>query len=206
MKSKSRYFFVFAATTLIFLIGLIIGAKTADTKLSKLGDLEQDMRIDTMAVEIEYLIVSEEPCKWINSTPLTDDLYQIGSKLDYMENQLGKSNRDVIRLKEYYSLLEIRHWLFMQKTNEQCKSNRTLILYFYSNYKDCDKCEEQGFVLNYLHKKYPAMSIYSFDINIGNSAINAIKRKYGIKTAPSLIINDIAYEGFKASDEIDALL
>ena len=54
------------------------------------------MRIDTMAVEIEYLLVSEDPCKWINSTPLTDDLYQIGSKLDYMENQLGKNNRDAL--------------------------------------------------------------------------------------------------------------
>ena len=201
--SKTKYLAVFATTTLIFVIGLIIGNQISAIKLENIDELSENLKIDTMAIELQYLLVSEEPCKTFNSTPLTEELYEIGTKLDYMENRLGNDNPSVLQMKEYYSMLELRHWLFVKKTKKECEINRTYILYFYSNEGDCQTCEEQGYVLSYLHKKYPEMNIYSFDINIDNVALNTIKRAYNVVTAPTLLINDKNYEGFMSARKIE---
>jgi len=204
--SKTKYLAVFATTTLIFVIGVFIGHEVTIMKLNTIDDLEQNMKVDTMAIELQYLLIAEDPCSYINATPLTEELYGIGTKLDYMENQLGESNPSVLRIKEYYSLLEVRHWLYMKKVNKECNKNSALILYFYSNEGDCPTCKEQGFVLNYLHTKYPSMNIYSFDTNIKDIALDTIKQDYGIKKeTPILIINDKVYVGFMSSKDIEKL-
>ena len=204
--NKTKFLAVFASTTLIFLIGLVIGNKIGDAKLSKVDTLEQDLRTDTIAMELQYLLLAEDPCSSVNSTTLTEELYEIGSKLDFMEQRLGKKNQDVIRLKNYYSLLEIRHWLFMKKQQKECNTDNTLVLYFYSNLGDCDRCEEQGFVLNYLRKKYPAVNVYSFDININNIAMDTIKTMFNVKKAPTIVINENILEGFNNLEYLETFI
>lgn len=205
--SKTKYLAVFATTTLIFVIGVFIGHWVTNAKLSKVDDLEQNMKVDTMAIELQYLLIAEDPCSYLNATPLTEELYGIGTKLDYMENQLGETNPNVLRIKEYYSLLEVRHWLYMKKVNKECNQTNPLILYFYSNQGDCPTCKEQGFVLNYLHRKYPSINIYSFDTNINDIALDTIKDIYGIKKeTPALIISDKVYIGFRNSKDIEKLI
>ena len=205
--SKTKYLAVFATTTLIFLIGLIIGNYISNTKLKKIDKLEQDLRIDTMSVELQYMLLSENPCAITDSNVLTEELYGIGNKLDYMESRLGSDNPNVLWIKEYYSLLEIRHWLFMNKIKKDCNSKNPLILYFYSNKGDCPKCEEQGYVLSYIRKKYPATRVYSFDININNTALDSIKDIFKItnKELPILIINGKVHYGFKDRTDIESL-
>jgi hypothetical protein len=143
----------------------------------------------------------------LNSSEITSELYQIGARLDFMESEMGQDNRQVLGLKEYYHLLEIRHWLFLKKAKEECNRDYNLILYFYSNKGDCPKCQDQGNVLTYLHRKYPRLNIYSFDVNIDNPALKTIKSLYDIKgTPPILVINDQTYSGFMTSVEIEAHL
>lgn len=204
--NKTKYLAVFAITTLIFLIGLVIGSKISDTKLGKIDNLEHDIRTDTMAIELQYLLLAEDPCSSVNSTTLTEELYEIGSKLDFMEQRLGKKNKDVIRLKNYYSLLELRHWLFMKTQQKECNTDNTLVLYFYSNLEDCDKCEEQGFVLNYLRKKYPSVNVYSFDININNMALDTVKNMFNVKKAPTVIINENVLDSFSSLDYLERFI
>ena len=204
--SKTKYLAVFATTTLIFVIGLFFGNYISNTKLSNISLLEEDFRIDILALEVQYALLAEDPCAKLNSNALSDELYTIGSKLDYMENKLGETDKDVLRLKEYYSLLELRRWLFLKKQNKECGIGNDYILYFYSNLGNCKECKEQGFVLNFLHKKHPELSIYSFDINIDNIALRTIKELYKVSKAPSLVINEKEYDGFKKSSEIESIL
>jgi hypothetical protein len=206
--SRTKYLTVFATTTLIFVIGLVIGNYISNTKLKNINRLEQDLRIDTMSVEIQYMLLSENPCADIDSNILTEELYEIGNKLDYMESRLGSNNPSVLWIKEYYSLLEIRHWLFMKKIKKDCNSTNALILYFYSNKGDCEKCEEQGYVLSYIRKKHPTTRVYSFDINIDNTALDSVKDIFKIKNKelPILIINDKVYFGFKDRQDIESLI
>ncbi len=204
--SKTKYLAAFATTTLIFMIGLFIGSYVTNLKLQKLDQLEQDLRMDTMAIEIEYLLVSENPCTAINTSSLTEQLYNVGTKLDYMENNLGEIDERVQTLKGYYSLLEMRHWIFIKKTIHQCNNSFVPILYFYSNKGDCPTCEEQGFVLNYIRKKYSTTRVYSFDININNSALTTLRGIYDVTKAPAIIINDQKHHGFMDRDAVEQSL
>ncbi|MBR9676823.1 hypothetical protein GOV04_01665 [Candidatus Woesearchaeota archaeon] len=194
--NKTKYLAVFALTTLIFLSGLIVGNYISEKKLSKLDQMQQDIRTQTTALEVEYALLSENPCSSTNHTALNQELYTLSTRLNYMENSLGPNNEDVLQLKEYYSLLELRHWLLFKKVNAECKQNKKLILYFYSNAGDCERCEEQGYLLSYFHKKYPELLIYSFDINLNNIALRTLKSQLEVTSAPTVIVNENKIEGF----------
>lgn len=200
-----KYVAAFAITTLIFIVGIIIGNYISTQKLSTIDDLQRDLMQKTISSELQYLLMSEHPCESVDASELTQELFDIGSKLDFMENQLGKTNADVISLKAYYSLLEIRHWLFLKKTKKECGVNADLIVYFYSNEGDCPECQQQGYVLSTIHRNYPSVNIYSFDINIGDPAVTTLRRIYGAKAAPTLIINDKIMPGFHSMHEIEEM-
>ncbi len=202
-----KYFLVFVISTLIFIGGIYLGTELSEGKLESISDMEQDIRIQILGMELQYELLATEPCGALNTTPLTKELYELSDRLNYMENNLGVNHEGVLRLKEYYSLLELRQWMFLKKTNEICERNNTLILYFYSNIGDCDTCEEQGYVLTYIRRKYPNTRIYTFDINIDNIALNTIKELY-IKDdeLPVLIINDKVYYGFKDREQIEFII
>ncbi len=205
--NKGKYLLVFILSTLIFLAGIFLGNNLSERKLLRLNEIEQDIRAQIMGVELQYELLAENPCGVVNSTPLTKELYELSDKLNFMENNLGVNHPGLIRSKEYYSMLELRQWLFLKKTKEECGINNTLILYFYSNRGDCDKCEEQGYVLTYIRKKYPDVRVYNFDINIDNIALNTIKDIY-IKSddLPVIIIDNKVYYGFKDREQIESII
>ena len=201
----TKYLAVFSLTTLILIIGILLGNYFAANKLTQLDRLGQDLKTDTAAIELQYELLAEDPCKAINSTQLTEDLYELASKLDYMESRLGDDDISVVDLKEYYSLLEIRHWLFLKKASEECSKDKNLILYFYSN-EDCGLCEEQGFVLTWLRKNYPKVHVYSFDINLHNSALTTLKEIFKIDSVPTLVIDEEIRKGFVTKDDLIELI
>jgi len=201
-----RYLTVFAITTLIFIAGIVIGNYFSTQKLEQVDYIGQDLKRDTMAMELQYELIAENPCGHINSTPLADELYDMASKLDYMENQLGEEDRDVIELKEYYSLLELRHWLFMQKTNKECNQNSSLIMFFYTNEYDCKKCKEQGFILTWIRKNYANVYVYSFDYAMKNTAMETVKKLFMVKGTPAVIIDKETYNRFMTKDELEQIL
>jgi len=205
--NKHKYLATFAIATLIFVSGLLLGNYISEKKLSEIDTLSQELQLNTLGAELQFLLISYEPCKLLNESTLSNELYSIGTKVYFMENELGETNKDVLALKEYYHLLELRHWLLLREAQQKCGQDFDRILYFYSNEGDCDKCEVQGGVLTYLHKKYPEMSIYSFDTNIDNPALQTIKELYEVEgELPILVINEKTYHGFKDRDEIEAVI
>jgi hypothetical protein len=201
--NKMKLLAVFSVTTLIFVLGVLLGNFLSNQKLEKIDEIQQELKTDTMAIETEYLLLSQEPCQENKTILLTDELYQINSKIDYMEGRLGENNAEILKLKDYYSLLEIRHWLLLKKIQGECGGNFNFIHYFYSNNGDCKQCKDQGFILLYIRKKFDNVRIYSYDINNNNFALSALKKLYGIKNTPSIIINDKVLEGFTTKDQIE---
>lgn len=200
----SKYIAAFAITTLIFVVGIVIGNYISSAKLSTIDDLQQDLAQKTASSELQYLLMAEYPCESVNATELTEELFDIGSRLDFMENKLGKKNRDVINLKKYYFLLEIRHWLFLKKAKEECGINSNLIMYFYSNLGDCKECQQQGYVLNTIHNNFPSVNIYSFDINIDDPSLRTLRRIYGVDSTPTLVVNGELLVGFHDKAKVEA--
>lgn len=202
-----RMILVFLFTIIIFSTGLYIGAKNTDTKLGAVDDLSQELRMSTLGIEVEYDLLKENLCEHVDSLFLSEELYGVSQKLGFMENALGVDDERVLRLKSYYFILELKHWLLAKRQVEECQSdlsyNTSTILYFYSNEGDCPECEQQGMVLSYLRQKYTGMKVYSFDININSPPLPVLKSIYDITSAPSIVINDDANTGYMSSDDIE---
>lgn len=204
--NKGKYLAVLAITLLIFISGILIGNYFSSQKLEQIEYLGQDLKTDTVAMELQYDLISQDPCSNVNSTLLADELHEMASKLDYMENRLGEDNIDVIDLKEYYSLLELRHWLFMRKTQKECFKNSSLILYFYTNDDDCSKCEEQGFILTWVRRNFEDVYVYSFDYTLDNAAVRTIKRMYGIEGTPAVVVDKDTYNEFMSKARMEEIM
>jgi glutaredoxin len=203
--STLKYVLVFGFTVIIFLFGVLLGNYFTERKFESINGIEETLRTQTQGAELQYLLLIQEPCRQVNSTPLADELYRISERLDYMESQRGENDADVQQLKNTYSLLELRHWLLVLKTNEQCKTNQVPVLFFYSNSGDCPKCKEQGYTLTYLRKKYPDLRIYSFDTRTQNPALDTVKRMHDVTDAPVIILPDRRL-GFTSLDDMEAIL
>ncbi|MBW2990140.1 hypothetical protein KY348_00370 [Candidatus Woesearchaeota archaeon] len=201
-----KYVLVLALTIIIFGSGVALGNWVASKKFTSVENLGQELRTDIIALELQQDLIEADPCRETGLGPLSQQLYTLGTRLDFMESRLGTNNEEVIRLKQYYSLIEIRHWLFMREINQGCNQSNVLILYFYSNLNDCSKCEEQGYVLSYLHKKHPDVMIYSFDKNMNNPALDTIKEEFNIHQAPTIVINTDAYPGYQSRNFIERMI
>ena len=93
--NKSRVIAAFAITLLVFIIGIMTGNYFSSKKVSYLETMSSDFRTDTLALEIQYDLLKENPCKETTATPLAKQLYDIATKLDYMESKLGEDNKEV---------------------------------------------------------------------------------------------------------------
>ena len=202
-----KYILVFLITSFVFVLGFWLSNIINSQKLSTINALRQELQLNVLSTETQFSILETAICENSSFSTLASELYEMGEKLSYMESRLGQHNPDVLRLKKYYSLLEIKNWLLVKKSKKECKAQLIPILYFYSNRKNCPTCAKQGFVLTYLRNKYPFLRIYSFDYDLNLSAIDTIKSLYSLKPKlPIIIVGEKVYYGFKDKDELEKIL
>ncbi len=125
-----------------------------------------------------------------------------------MEENLGTDNKEVVRLKRYYSLLQVKDYLLMQKLDEQCSFDPISIIYFYSNEEgECEDCRKEGHVLTYLREQYPQLRIYAFDYNLDLSALKTLIAVYKVQdNLPAIIIDGKVHYGFKDLEEMNKIM
>lgn len=209
--SAQKTVLVLLLTIIIFSAGILLGNHNTTKKFSAVTDLSDELRLETLGIEVEYDILAENICENEDVLYLTTELFEISEKVDFMENEIGSNNEQVIQLKKQYFVLEARHWILAKKRVQDCLGNNkgmnnTIVLYFYSNKGDCPQCPEQGAVLTHLHRKYEGMKIYSFDININSPIVRVLKDLYEIRTVPGLVINDELHEGYLDVDGFTAFV
>ena len=129
--------------------------------------------------------------------------------LQHFDKGFLLKDQDVIYLKKYYSLLQVKDYILSKKLAEKCGSLKkpVFVIYFYSNVGDCPDCIKEGYVLTRLKEKYPDLRVYSFDYNLDLAVIGSLKSIYRITSAlPSLVIEDKTYTGYKSVEDMEALL
>lgn len=211
MRTKietTKYIIVFAITATIFFGAVIISNYLTNKRLEEVRGIEDKISLDIIASETQFALLKELSCKAIDhTTAFSDELNNLAKKLTHMENSLGDTNSDVINLKKYYSLLQVKDYLLIKQINERCRVKPITIIYFYSNADDCSDCKKEGYVLTSLREQYPELRIYSFDYNLDLSVVKTMKSIYGIKnTLPALIIAEEPYYGFNDMEDIEKLI
>ena len=188
---------------IIFIVGFLLGAQLFQSKISQLQATQDELQVDTISLEIESQLSSESPCSSASLEELAKRMEQLGPKIDFLEKQ--SKTEELVNLKKYYSLLEIKHWLAIKNTNKNCDTDFVPILYFYSN-SGCDGCGEQGVALLYQKTRNPRLMIYSFDIDLDLSAIKILKTENNITVVPTVVISDRKHEGLQGANELTAAL
>jgi len=209
--SWKKYAYTFLITAVIFITAIYLSNYFSQKKINEIKNIESRIAVDILASETQFSLLSELSCRDIGSSFLSKELATLGDKLAYTEQNRGSDDAEVLNLKKYYSLLQIKDFLLMQKIKERCGSNQAnnglSIMYFYSNEGDCADCEKEGFVLTKLRSDYPELRVYSFDYNLDLSALQTLVSVYNIENKlPAILINDKVYYGFKSIDDMKVAL
>lgn len=211
----TKYALAMIVTTALFTSAYFASNYFMTRRLSSIDAIQENLHIEDMSNQVQYDLLQEASCANVTSSSiLSEDLAKTGDKLSYTEAELGATNSNVLYLKKYYSLLQIKDYLLSKKLAEKCASKKTIfIIYMYSNGKDengdskCARCTDQAVVLTALREKYPELRVYTFDYDLDLSAVETLKKIYRIPaTFPALIVQDKLYTGFQSLETLDTLM
>lgn len=174
-------------------------------RIAELSAIEDQLSIDTLSLDTEFSLLEAAPCdEDADGIGLTRKLADLGNRLAYAENQLGTRNVQVIRLKQQYSLLEIRDYLITKKLAQACGTKLVTVLYFYSNNGDCADCDKAGYALSYLQDTYPTLRVYSFDYHLALGALQTLIDVTKVKDdLPAFVINGVTSYGFTSLADLE---
>jgi hypothetical protein len=199
-----KYLLVFSITLVLFLSASYLSNYFGSKKIDELKLLQDKIAIDILSSETQYSLVSELSCKNISESIFSDELGELGGKLEWGEENLGISE-EVSYLKKYYALLQIKDYLLAKKISERCKVKSAFILYFYTTTDNCSECERQGLVLTTLRNKYPELRVYSFDYSTDLTAVKAMLEIYKIEDTklPALVLDGDVLTGFQGIADLE---
>jgi len=202
-----KYLIVFLITFFIFATAFYVSNSLNDKKLEEIRQIEDSISIDILSLETQFDLFEQLTCDSVTDSILSKELGELASRIEYGEKNFDSLSKELVGLKKYYSLLQIKDFLLMQKARERCDLNIESVIYFYGR-EDCDDCRKQGYVLTDVRNDYPELRVYSFDYFLDVSAIDALKSIYKIdeKNLPALIINGKTYNGFKNREDIESIM
>lgn len=202
-KDFIRFIVVFFITLTIFLTAIWLSSFINDYKLNDIKDIQDKISIDISSSETQFQLLSNMSCKDVSASALSDELNNLAEKITYSEQNI-KQQDQVADLKKYYTLLEIKDYLLMQKIQEKCNVPIVPIFYFYTTRDNCANCVKESAVLSELRAKYPELRVYSFDYNLDLSVLDTLKKLFKVddKKLPAIYMNDKLYTGFQSKDDI----
>ncbi|MEK7459700.1 MAG: hypothetical protein AAB636_01385 [Patescibacteria group bacterium] len=201
-----KYLIVFLFTLGLFFSASYLSNYFNSKKIGQLKLIQDKIAIDILSSETQFSLLSELSCKNVStSSVLGSELGELGRKLEWGQENLGKSD-EVMYLRKYYSLLQIKDYLLMKKISSRCGVKSAFILYFYTTIENCSECEREGVVLSRLRDKYPELRVYSFDYSTDLSAVKAMLQIYKIEDTklPALVIDDDVLTGFHSIEEVES--
>jgi hypothetical protein len=196
-----KYVIAFLITAVIFFSALYLANWLGQKKIDELRSIQDQISTNILSSEVQTALLQEFSCKEVGPTAVSAELGALGDKLSYAEQTRNANDSQVIALKQYYSLLEIKDFLLMRQVSQKCGTRYAFVLYFYG--KDCADCDKQGFVLTKLREDYPQLRVYSFDYNLDLSAIQTLISINKVdNNLPALLIDDETFYGFQSIDNM----
>jgi len=202
-----KYILVLIITLGIFAVAFIISNYINDRWYEVIKSTSDKISIDILSLETQFELFQDSSCDSLKNSVLSDEINALADRLSYAENQRGINDEDVVNLKKYYSLLEIKDYLLMKKVDSRCDVNPISILYFYTNKENCDDYTKQGYVLTRLRDDHPELKVYSFDYDLDLNAIKTLIALYKIpKELPAIVINGKTYKNFQSIEDIQKII
>jgi hypothetical protein len=202
-----KYLIVLLITLCLFGSAVYLSNYFGNQKINQLKNIQDQISIDVLSSETQFSLLSEMSCKNISDSVFSDELAELGNKLEWSEDNLGNT-AEVAYLKKYYSLLEIKDYLLAKSISARCGVKSAFILYFYTTAANCSLCDDESTVLSTLRSEYPELKVYSFDYSTDLSAVSSMLQIYKIKDTalPALVVDDNVLTGFHSLAELETLI
>jgi hypothetical protein len=203
-----KYFYAFVITAIIFATAIYLSNYFEQKKIDDIRTIQDKISIDILSSETQFSLLEESSCADLGGqSALSDELGSLEDKLTYTERDRGVNDPEVQTLKQYYSLLEIKDYILMQKIAEKCGKSPLTIIYFYSTDNSCADCEREGYVLTDLRTQFPDLRVYSFDYNLDISAVKTLIAISKVENdLPAVFIKDKMYYGFQSESDIEKIM
>lgn len=202
-----KYIYALIITLLVMLLGVYLVNSITESKVNRVRNLETGIAINILSLETQFALLQEVSCKDISQSILSNELDALAQKLQFMENNLQADDPELLRLKKYYSLLEIKDFILMKKINKRCGQDLHYILYFYSNAGKCTKCQLQGLTITKLLQERDNLRVYNFDYDLDLSATESLKKIYEVnEPLPALVIDGKIYHGYMSLKDLSQIL
>lgn len=201
-----KYFISFVITAGIFGTVFYVSSLLNGKRVNEMLEIQQKITIDLLSSETQFALLKEASCAQDVSSMLTTEISRLSERLNYMEEQFGANNKNVINLKMNYSLLLIKDYLLLTELSSKCNYHPVVILYFYDG-MDCEDCRKENYVFSAIREKYPDVRVYAFDASLELSAIRTLLDMYNVSPEyPSIVINGKSVSGFKTVEQIEAMV
>lgn len=135
---------------------------------------------------------------------LDGSIWKLGEKLEKYKSASEEFYKDEYyqRQKKIFNENQVYYYLLMKKMVEKCNISKKTILFFYKNSAECEKCDDQSFILSDINRLddddgHQEMAIFSFDMDLNISTINILSRYYEIDEYPCIIIEEKKYCGIR---------
>ncbi|UCD20976.1 MAG: hypothetical protein JSW08_00295 [archaeon] len=202
------------AVVVVLLLGLLLGNQLATSRLEEFKDVEEMLLIQLISLEFREDLI-EDVCA-LEWKDIWEQKAELGSMLTALERRLGRDSPKLTTKREIYELIEIKTIELLERIRTECHEDFSIILLFFTNKKNdplgsAAGSADQGLILDQVYFKHNEQNygrkvyIFVFDINSKNSASVALRNKYEIKEAPSLVIDGETY-GYLVEDEIEELI
>lgn len=202
-----KYLIVFLFTIGLFLLASFLSNYFSSKKIAELQNIQNEIAIDVLSSETQFSLLQNLSCKNVNDSFLSGELGELSKKLEWGQENLGETD-EVLYLRKYYSLLQIKDYLLMKKVSERCGTKYAFVLYFYTTLENCSECSKQSVVLSSLREKYPNLRVYSFDYSTDLSAVRSMLSIYKISDTklPALVVNEKVLTGYSDIESLEKLL
>ena len=207
MKSDwKKYVLTFLITAAIFITAIGVSSWFDTQRLNEVRTLQDSVSINILSSETQFNLLKDAACTDLFTSNLGEELGNLSDHLSYMESIGHRNDPDVITLKRYYSILEIKDYLLINSAATKCPNRPIPILYFYE--ANCPDCDRQGEVLTYLRQHHPdTLRVYSFDYNLDVSALKTLANINKVADPlPAIVIGTTTYNGFHSIEDIEALI
>ncbi|MDP3982314.1 MAG: hypothetical protein Q8P70_02095 [bacterium] len=203
------FYFRHHITALLIALAIVatsffISALLTDNRIQEIRSIEDKISMDILSAETQFALLELAACEHLGETFLSQELRDLSQRLSYMEQTLGLENPEVVNLKKYYSLLQIKDYLLMQRAREKCEDIAPIsIVYFYSNKGGCRDCIRQGHVLSRFGELHEQVRIYAFDYHLAFPAIQTLVALYEVEeNLPALLIGENVMYGYLTLDDL----
>lgn len=197
--------------TLVVTVGLFVTifyvTNLANARRASALRVAQDtIAINLLSSETQFMLLNKTDCSSAEQGGLfKSDLKSVQDRLTSLESTLGTSDTEVVNLKKYYALLELKDYLLVTELADRCNFTPTVIMSFTNETCGAD-CDKQNYVLSSLSDQYPDLRVYSFDEDLDLSAVSTLESVVKIPTTvPALIMKGKVYSGYQSAEVINKI-